>query len=151
MTTHPTQSQEFPTFAPDAAAAAAASSGFIKRLRSFTPLDWILGRKITAQAELTCCRVRATRANCFSRNESFDIQIDYQFWVAGVCHQGQARLPRLPASGHYQSKSEAARAMLQQSSFPITYRTRCPSRSKLALGLPVPPSPPMLKAPKQRP
>ena len=91
-------------------------------------LDWILGRKITAQAELICCRVRATRANCFGKNERFDIQIDYQYWVGGVRYQGQARIP---ASGHYQSKSEAARAVLQQSSFPITYRARRPSRSKL--------------------
>lgn len=134
MTTEPTQNQDFPAFAPGAAAASASSSGFIKRLRRFTPLDWILGHKITAQAELICCRVRATRANYFSQNERFDIQIDYQFWVDGVRHQGQARIP---VSGHYRSKSEAARAVLQQSSFPITYRTRYPSRSKLAQALPV--------------
>ena len=109
--------------------------------------DWILGHKITAQAELTCCRVRATRANYFSQNERFDIQIDYQFWVAGVRHQGHARIP---VSGHYQSKSKAARAVLQQSSFPITFRTRNPTRSKLARALPVP-VPPMLMDPKQRP
>ncbi len=127
-TAHPTLSQGFPAFAPSAAA---VTAGLRQCLRRFRPLDWILGRKVAAQAELTRCRVRATPVTCFSPQECFDIQIDYQFWVGDVCHHGQARLPRQPATGLYQSKREAAKAVLQQSSFPVTFRTRRPSRSRL--------------------